>query len=165
MAIRVMQAILTHHCSMRHTSLGHAMRTIWHRFPRPWRWLIAPLILGSCAELIEFRTDIAHLRSDLHANSQILSQLSARVNEIERRQADTESAARQTQQELSQAVEVLLRKALMTENRQSTRDPERASQRKLKNRRARPASSQLRRRRPHRKGGMLITGENSSALA
>jgi hypothetical protein len=79
-------------------------------------------MLGSCAELIEVRTDIGRLRSDLHANTQVLSQLSARVDELERRQADAENAARQTQRDLSQAIEVLLRKALMTEDRQSTRE-------------------------------------------
>lgn len=79
-------------------------------------------MLGSCADLVEFRTDIARLRSDLQANSQVLSQLSARVDELERRQADAESVARQTHQDLSQAIEVLLRKALMTEDRQITRE-------------------------------------------
>jgi hypothetical protein len=63
------------------------------------------------------------LRSDLHANTQALSQLSARVDELERRQADAASAARQTQRDLSQAIEVLLRKALITQDRQITREP------------------------------------------
>jgi hypothetical protein len=66
--------------------------------------------------------DIARLRADLHANTQTLSQLSVRVDELERRQADMESAVRQTQRELSQAIAVLLKKALMTENRQTTRE-------------------------------------------
>jgi hypothetical protein len=122
MAIRIMQTILTHYNDMRQPSLGRAMKTARYSFPRAVALAIAPLMLGSCADLIEFRMDISGLRSDLHANTQVLSQLSARVDELERRQADAESAARQTQQDLSQAIEVLLRKALMTEDRQITRE-------------------------------------------
>jgi hypothetical protein len=107
---------------MSHISFKHAMKNVWHKFPRPMALVISLVMLGGCAELIEFRTDIAHLRSDLHTTTQALSQLSARMDELERRQADAEGAARQTQQDLSQAVEVLLRKALITEDRQSTRD-------------------------------------------
>ena len=122
MAIGMMQTILTHYNDMRHPSSGRAMKTARHSFLRAVALAIGPLMLGSCADLIEFRTDIGRLRSDLHANTQALSQLSARVDELERHQADTESAARQTQQDLSQAIELLLRKALMTEDRQITRE-------------------------------------------
>jgi K+-sensing histidine kinase KdpD len=83
-------------------------------------------MLGSCAELVEFRTDIIRVRSDLQANTQALAQLSATVAELERRQADAESAARQAQQDLSQAIEVLLRKALITEDHQITRESARS---------------------------------------
>jgi hypothetical protein len=79
-------------------------------------------MLASCAELVEFRTDLARLRSDLQANAHALSQLSARLDALERRQADAESATRQTQQDLSQAIEVLLKRALVMEDRQSTRE-------------------------------------------
>jgi hypothetical protein len=96
------------------------MRTVWHRLPQTMVPVLAPLILASCAELVEFRSDIAHLRSDLQANTQVLSQLSARVDELERRQAATQSASRQTQHELSQAIEVLLKRALIAENRRAT---------------------------------------------
>jgi hypothetical protein len=122
MAIGMMQTILTHYNDMRHPSLEQAMKTARHSFLRAVALAIGPLMLGSCADLIEFRTDIGRLRSDLHANTQVLSQLSARVNELERHQANAESAARQTQQDLSKAIEVLLRKALMTEDRQITRE-------------------------------------------
>jgi hypothetical protein len=122
MAIRMMQTILMHYNDMRHPSLGRVMTTAGHSFLRAIALAIAPIMLGSCAELIEVRTDIGRLRSDLHANTQVLSQLSVRVDELERRQADAENAARQTQRDLSQAIEVLLRKALMTEDRQSTRE-------------------------------------------
>jgi hypothetical protein len=66
--------------------------------------------------------DITRLRSDLHVNTQTLSQLSERVDELERRQTDVDRTTRQTQQELSQAVEVLLRKALMAENQQTAHE-------------------------------------------
>ena len=68
------------------------------------------------------RTDITHLRLDLHANTQGLSQLSARMDALERRQGEAESDVRHTQHDLSQAMEVLASKALLTKGRQSTRD-------------------------------------------
>src|SRR5919108_4328106 len=120
--MRTMQAILTNSWCMRHLSLARALRTARQSLPCAVALAIAPLILASCAELGEFSNDIARLRSDLQANTQTLSQLSARVDELERRQAGMESATRQTQQDLSQAVEVLLRKALMAENRQTARE-------------------------------------------
>jgi K+-sensing histidine kinase KdpD len=83
---------------------------------------ITPLLLGSCAELMDSRSDIPDLRSDLQANAQLLSQLSARVDALESRQTNAESTVRQTQQELSQAIEVLLKKALVREDRQITRE-------------------------------------------
>ena len=165
MAIRVMQAILTNHWSMCHMSLEQAMRTVWHRLPQAVALAIASLMLGSCAELVEFRTDIARLRSDLQANTQVLSQLSARVDELERRQADAESATRQTQQDLSQAIEVLLRKALMTEDRQITRESGKSSaEGYLKSRRARHASSQLRRQGTSSRGVNSHPGRKQLSL-
>jgi TolA-binding protein len=98
------------------------MRTIWCVLSHAAALAIAPLILASCAELGEFSNDITRLRSDLQANAQTLSQISARVDELERRQADMESTTRQTQQELSQGLKVLLRKALIAENRQTIRE-------------------------------------------
>ena len=98
------------------------MKAARHRLPYAVVLVIIPLVLASCAELGEYRTDIARLRSDLHANAQLLTQLSARVDELERRQAATENATRQTQQELSQATEVRLKKAPIKGNRQTTRE-------------------------------------------
>ena len=121
-AMRVMQAILTSRCSLSYVSLEHAMTSVWQKLPHAVALAIALVMLGSCADLSEFRTDIAHLRSDLHANTQVLSQLSARMDELERRQGEAESDVRQTQQDLSQAIEVLARKALITKGRQITRD-------------------------------------------
>jgi SmpA / OmlA family len=117
-----MQTILTHSWYMRHPLFGRAMRTIWCVLSHAAALAIAPLILASCAELGEFSNDITRLRSDLQANAQTLSQISARVDELERRQADMESTTRQTQQELSQGLKVLLRKALIAENRQTIRE-------------------------------------------
>ena len=98
------------------------MTRVWHKLPHAVALASALVLLGSCTDLSEFRTDIAHVRSDLNATTQGLSQLSARMDEFERRQGEAENAARQTQQDLSQAIEVLLRKARLTEARQSTRD-------------------------------------------
>jgi hypothetical protein len=85
-------------------SLAHAMRSLWHTLPYAVALAIAPLTLGNCTDLIEFRTPIARLRADLHDNTQVLSHLSERVDELECRHADAESAVRQTQQDLSQAM-------------------------------------------------------------
>jgi hypothetical protein len=121
-ALRTPQAGLTNSWPMRHPAVRQGMKTAWHLRPYAVALAIAPLLLASCAELGEFRMDIARLRADLHATTQTFSQLSVRVDELERRQADMESTARQTQQELSQAIDVLLRRALMTENRPTIRE-------------------------------------------
>jgi DNA-binding protein H-NS len=91
-----------------------------HWFPRAILLAIIPLVVGSCAELMDVRMDLASLRADLHTHTEALSQLSARVEDLERRQAAADSTARQTQQELTQAIEVLLKKALVTKDRLST---------------------------------------------
>jgi hypothetical protein len=108
---------IVNHSGGRHTGFWQGMRTAGNWLPRAAALTIAPLVLGSCAELVDLRTDIARLRSDLHVNTETLSRLTARLDELERRQADAESATRQTQQELAQAIEVLLKKALIAENR------------------------------------------------
>jgi K+-sensing histidine kinase KdpD len=117
-----MQTSLTSHWYNRHISLGRVMRMPRHRLAYVMAVTITPLMLGSCAELMDSRSDITSLRSDLQANAQLLSQLSARVDALESRQTNTESTARQMQQELSQAIEVLLKKALVREDRQITRE-------------------------------------------
>jgi septal ring factor EnvC (AmiA/AmiB activator) len=131
MATRSMQTILTIYCHLRYPPLGWVIRTTSHILLCRLPVAIAPLLLVSCAELGEFRSDIAHVRSDLHAQTQTLSQLVARVDALERRQADAESAARRTQQDLSEAVEVLLRKALVMENRQTPRESDKSQARQL----------------------------------
>ncbi len=122
MAMWTMQTSLTNHGDNCRTSLGQVLRTARYRLSYIVAAAIAPLLLGSCAELTEYRADITQLRTDLQANTQLLTQLSARVDALESRQTATESMARQMQQELSQAIEVLLKKALVKENRHITRE-------------------------------------------
>src|SRR5262245_29465727 len=121
-ARRGLQALVTSRCSRSDVSVEPALTRVWHKLPHAVALASALVLLGSCADLSEFRTDVAHVRVDLHANTEVLSQLSARMDALERRQADAESAARQTQQDLSQAIEVLPRKALIPDGRQITRD-------------------------------------------
>jgi len=121
-AMWTMQASLSNHGDARCTSFRKLLKTARYRLPCVVTVAIVPLLLGSCAELTEYRADLTQLRADLLANNQLLTQLSARVDAIENRQADMESTARHTQQELSQAIEVLLRRALVKENHQITRE-------------------------------------------
>jgi len=122
--MRTMQASVTHHWAERGAALQRALHSrIRSRLACVLTIAITPFLLASCAELAEYRTDIAQLRSDLQANMQLLAQLSARVDALESRQAATESTAQHMQQELSQAVEVLLKKALVKETRQISRNP------------------------------------------
>ena len=114
LAMRVMQALLTSRGSRSDVSLAPAMTRVWHQLPHAMTWASALVMWGCCAELSEFRTDITHLRLDLHATTQVLSQLSARMDALERRQGEAESDVRQTQHDLS--------KALSTKGRQLTRD-------------------------------------------
>jgi hypothetical protein len=122
MAMRVIQAMLMSRWRMRHLSCEHGIRDVWPRLLHVVVLVAATLLLEGCAELTEFRTDITHLRADLQANMRALSQLSARMDELERRQHDAERTARQTEHDLSQAIEVLLRKALISEDRQTTHE-------------------------------------------
>jgi hypothetical protein len=93
------------------------MRSGWFWLPRTIALAIVPLLLASCAGRGELQSDMTRLRADLHTTTETLSQLVARIDELERRQGAMDSVVQQTQQELTQAVEVLLKKALVTENR------------------------------------------------
>jgi hypothetical protein len=79
----------------------------------------ASLALGlvSCAEFTDVRADIARLQSDLNTNSETLAKISARVDALERRESSPGSISGLTRQELIQALEVLLKKALEAESR------------------------------------------------
>jgi DNA-binding protein H-NS len=103
----------------RHGASALVLRHRRHWCPRALLLAIIPLVVGSCAELVDVRTDLASLRADLHTHTEALSQLSGRVEALEHRQAAADSTARQTQQALTQAIEVLLKKALVTEDRLS----------------------------------------------
>jgi K+-sensing histidine kinase KdpD len=145
--MRTMQTSLADHWYNRRTSLEQVLRKAQHRLASVVAVAIAPLLCGSCAELTEYRTDITQLRSDLQANTQLLTQLSARVDALDGRQAATESTARQMQQELSQAIEVLLKRALVKENRQITRESGKtqAKETEMLERQARPLPSETQR--------------------
>jgi hypothetical protein len=116
-AIQTRQTILTNRWQAPHLRFGRGMRTTWHWLPSVVALAITPLVLGSCTGLIESRTDIAHLRADLHATTETLLQLEARVDELGRRQVASDKTVGQMRQELSQAIEVLLKRALVTESR------------------------------------------------
>ena len=119
MAIRVRQALVTSRCARSDVSFAQAVTRVWPTLSATVALASALVLLGSCADLSEFRTDIARLRSDLHATTQVLS---ARMDELERDQGEVESVARHTQQDLSQVIEALPAKALIPKGRQITRD-------------------------------------------
>jgi hypothetical protein len=85
--------------------------------PRVMALVIAALGLVSCAEFTPSPPDISRLQADLRANSELLAQISARVDQLERRQSVPDHPSGQTSQEFTQAIEVLLKKALLTESR------------------------------------------------
>jgi hypothetical protein len=79
--------------------------------------VIVALGLVSCAEFTPLPPDISRLQAELRANSELLAQVSARVDQLERRQSIPDHPSEQTSGELIQAIEVLLKKALLTETR------------------------------------------------
>jgi SmpA / OmlA family len=79
--------------------------------------VIVALGMVSCAEFTPLPSDINRLQADLRANSELLAQISARVDQLERRQSISDHPSGQTSHELAQAIEVLLKKALLTEGR------------------------------------------------
>ena len=85
--------------------------------------VILALGLVSCAEFTPLPADISRSQADLHTTSETLTQISARVDQLERRQSIPDHPSGQTSQELTQAIEVLLKKALLT------RAPEKPAQR------------------------------------
>jgi hypothetical protein len=146
-AMRTMQASVTNHWDNHRTTLEPVLRTARQRLAYVATVLIVPLLLGSCAELTDYPADSTRLRSDLQANTQLLTRLSARVEALESRQADTEITTQHMQQELSQAIEVLLKRALVKENRQTTRESgkSQAKDTDVLERQARPLSSETQR--------------------
>jgi hypothetical protein len=86
--------------------------------------VIASFILLGCAEY-------GGLRSDQKTQNEALVGLTERVDELRRRLAADERASKQGQQELKQAVETLLKKALEVENRLSNLESEQAEPKKF----------------------------------
>jgi hypothetical protein len=120
LALRVRQALVTSRGARSAVSFAQAVTRVWPTLPAAVALASALVLLGGCADLSEFRTDLSHVRADLHATTQGLSQLSARMDALERRQGEAESAARHTHQDLSQAMEALS-KALSPKGPQITR--------------------------------------------
>ncbi len=86
--------------------------------------VISSFILLGCAEYGGFR-------SDRNTQNEALAALTERVDELRRRLAADEKASKQTQQELKQAVETLLKKALEAESRLSNLESGRVEPKKL----------------------------------
>jgi hypothetical protein len=60
---------IVNHSGRRRTRLWQGMRSAGNWLPRAAAVIVALLVLGGCAELVDLRTDIARLRSDLHVNT------------------------------------------------------------------------------------------------
>jgi len=60
-AIRVRPALVTSRCSLASVSCEQAMTRVWHKLPHAVALASALVLLGSCADLSEFRTDLARL--------------------------------------------------------------------------------------------------------
>jgi SmpA / OmlA family len=86
--------------------------------------VIASFVLLGCAEY-------GGLRSDQHTQNETLAALTERVDELRRRLAGDERVSKQTQQELKQAVETLLKKAFETESRLSNLESGQVEPKKL----------------------------------
>ena len=86
--------------------------------------VISSFMLVGCAEYGE-------LRSNHNTQNEAFASLAAHIDEIKRRLAADERVAKQTQQELKQAVETLLKKALETESRLSSLESGQIEQKKL----------------------------------
>jgi SmpA / OmlA family len=99
--------------SLRHSLLRYATPAV-----------ISFFILLGCAEY-------GGLRSDQNTQNEALVALTERVDELRRRLAADERAAKQAQQELKQAVETLLKKALEIESRLSNLESGQVESKKL----------------------------------
>ncbi len=86
--------------------------------------VISSFILCGCAEFDRFR-------SNRNTQDAALVALTERVDELKRRLAADERASKQTQQELKQAIETLLKKSLETESRLSNLESGRVETKKV----------------------------------
>ncbi|HXH14295.1 MAG TPA: hypothetical protein VNP04_31605 [Alphaproteobacteria bacterium] len=98
-----------------------AIQAVWRG---RWRWstrTVAVVLCGlgvvSCAELHEVQSDMIRLRADLQAHQAALAALAQRVETVERQVVAADKAGAHPSQEVQQAVEILLKKALEIDTR------------------------------------------------
>lgn len=84
------------------------------------------LMLAGCAGQETFHSEVSRLRADQSSQNAALATLVTRVDGLDRRLAADAQASEQLQQELKQAVEVLLKKGLETEHRLTSLEAGRA---------------------------------------
>jgi TolA-binding protein len=77
-------------------------------------WLLA---LAGCTGQEAFRSEVIRVSTDQSSQSAALTTLAARIDAVERRLHADAHATGQLRQELKEAIEVLLKKALETDNR------------------------------------------------
>ncbi len=117
MVTPTVQTMYTNHWRVHRTALARGATAVSACFLHVMALVVLSLGAVSCAELTNLQDDIAGLRADLHAHNETLAKISARVDELERRQSISEHVSGQMLPEVTQAIEVLLKKALVTENR------------------------------------------------
>jgi hypothetical protein len=117
MTNQTVQTMSPKHGGVRRAAASRTTTTAGAGLPSVMALVIAALGLVSCAEFTPLPPDISRLEADLRTNSELLAQLSARVDQLERRQSVLDHPSGQTSQEFTQAIEVLLKKALLTESR------------------------------------------------
>jgi SmpA / OmlA family len=115
------------------TGMWRSVRWEGHRLVRyTMTGAVCFLVLTGCAGQEIFRSDASRLRADLSSQHAALVMLGERVDKLERRLATEAQASGQMQQELKDAVEVLLKKALETDTRlanlESARTPPRRAE-------------------------------------
>jgi hypothetical protein len=102
---------------VRRTTATRTATTASAGLPHAMALVVLALGLVSCTEFTPLPPDIRRLQAELHTHSETLAQISARLDQLERRQSIPDHPSEQTSQELIQAIEVLLKRALLTESR------------------------------------------------
>jgi hypothetical protein len=114
------QTMYTNHWCVCRTTVargGTAMRT---RLLQSMIFAVLAFGIVSCAEFTNMPADITRLQSDLNTQNETLAKISARIDALEHRPSTPDNVSGPTQQELMQAIAVLLKKALEIENRLNT---------------------------------------------
>jgi hypothetical protein len=117
MRTRTVQTMSPNRGRVRRTTVTRLATTASSGVSHLMAFVILGLGLAGCAEFTPLPADVSRLQADLRTNSETLAQISARVDRLERRQSIPGHPSGQTSQELTQAIEVLLKKALLTESR------------------------------------------------